>query len=199
MVDVATCDSAASNLRVERWFSKRFLRIPRLTLRCEIHAVSGVQTKAFKTVDGDMSGIINLALAMQPSGSAAQLRSIMKSVIKGNLEIFPDAEPPQSDSLEVQHRTEVFDILFGRTPTDLKRKETLHALLNGSIDGDVIAHYGPIEVDQFCDDVAHILLPCAIQVFARHRWLNSTEAIRETSLLFNCCRLADYFACTLAS
>ncbi len=193
MIDVSTCDSAGSNLRVERYLSQKYPSIPRLTLRCEIHIASGVQLRAFKTVDHDMSGIINLALALQPAGAAAAFRGCLRHVIKNSIVVYDAASPPLPDSPGVKHRTRIFDLLLGKSPEERRRSIILHSLLKGPISGDTVEYYGPAsDVDDFCEKLAANLLPNAIQVFARHRWLNSTEAIRDTTLIFSVCNLGDF-------
>ena len=89
-----------------------------------------------------------------------------------------DAEP-------MQHRKKLFDVLFSDCVQDQRRRLVLEFWLNGDLRSECVEHYGPCDADQFLDAVVAAMVPAPIALFCRHRWLNSSETMRQVALLFS--------------
>lgn len=105
--------------------------------------------------------------------------------MKANLVLYPNALALPDDCEAVLHRRRLLDIVFGHGLDLSHRKRMLDACCNGDIRSTQIEHYGNASPDKLARAIVFSLLPCSLRVFPRHRWLSSTESLREGSLLFN--------------
>jgi hypothetical protein len=183
-IDCGVCDRAASNLRTERILAATIGRW-RLTVHCEVHMLSTVQQKTLTLLDHDLSGMISLSLVMQAVGSVEKLRRHLVRVIMGSLNVYPGAHR-YSNEAAVSHRTGLFDVLFDDSASDRQRRIVLEFWLQGDLRSDRLEYYGPVpDRKAMAEAVALAILPGPIPVFQRHRWLNSTESIRQIARLMN--------------
>jgi hypothetical protein len=105
--------------------------------------------------------------------------------VKSNLVIYEGALALPDDCEAVLHRRRLLDLLFGHSLDLSYRKRILDACCNGDIRSTRIEHYGNANPDKLARAIVFALLPCSLRVFPRHRWLSSTESLREGCLLFN--------------
>jgi hypothetical protein len=73
-IDMAVSDRAASNLRMERFFSNE--SSSRLWLPCVIHQISTAQGRQLDLVKPDITGLVRLSLAMRPAGAIGRLKEV---------------------------------------------------------------------------------------------------------------------------
>jgi hypothetical protein len=186
VVEASSCDRAACNLRAEAHFAASRPTSPHLLLPCEVHMLSTIQQKAVETgFDADISGMIAAALSMQIAGSSDQLRKCMEKVILSNLDIFEGAAQLPDDDPSTLYRRRLLDETLGNDLANMQRKKVLDACCNGDVREESIAHFGNMSGTDIAKAVAAALLPRALPIFPRHRWLSSAECIAEASLLFN--------------
>ena len=131
-----------------------------------------------------MSGMIALSLATQQAGSTERLREAIRAVLKSRLVTYEGAQPLSDWHPTVVHRRRLLDVCFDSTPTSRTRRDILDKYLNGDIRSYDVEHYGNVNADELLNAVSEAILPGALPLFARHRWLTSSEVIRESLLLF---------------
>jgi hypothetical protein len=184
-VDISTCDRASANLKAEREYVSRRPWCPRLTIPCEIHILSTVQCKALNTnFSQDVTGMVAAALAMQLAGSSKRFREIMTDLIARRIDIFRGAGPEPPSSPAGIRRRAFLDFIFGDEICYAERKLVLSTYC-GDIDSKEIRVYGACDRQEVARAISQALLPRALPVFPRHRWLSSAECILELALLHN--------------
>ena len=126
--------------------------------------------------DGVMSMFVRLAILVVMS-------SKMPTLIAAPL---PDTHEA------VKHRRVLLQMCLGnRSPVEAGRLEKLDFWANGDPRSDVVEHFGSSSEDTIITEIIQALLPRALPVFPRHRWLTSADAMKEAALLCGFHRLLE--------
>jgi hypothetical protein len=160
-----------------------------LNMPCQIHDLTTGAKHASKVVDADVSGCVNLSLAMRGAGSVKALRACFQKAIANHLDIYP-GPPPSDTSSTFEHKEGVarkhklFDLCLpdGDRSAEL-RKIRLSRFLNGLI-SPRLQFFGRLDRETVSRRIAMELLPAAIKIFPRHRWLTSGKSFADSALLF---------------
>jgi hypothetical protein len=146
---------------------------------------STIQSKALNTnFRQDVTGMISAALAMQLTGSSKRFREIMTGLIASRMDIFEAAGPEPPSSPAGIRRRALLDFVFGDETCYAERKLVLSTYC-GDIDSKEIRVYGDCDRQEVARAISQALLPRALPVFPRHRWLSSAECLLELTLLHN--------------
>ena len=190
-IDATTCDRAGSNLRCEEGlYSQRRLDRLRFNLPCAIHCCSVAQGRSYAPVGKDISGAIAMALAMKPGGAVGAFRAAVQQVLEDRVR-FHDIQPPPPGAACSLHREAVLKIAFSSaapTAHEQNRMELLRLCLNGDwrLDAVDVCWPGlPPDKAAWATVVAVTLVPEAIALFPRNRWLQSAQSIMHVMLLAN--------------
>ncbi len=198
MVDISigVADRASSNLRAERALrivgaSARRLRAARITLSCDVHAWHRSCGRALNTI-GDLSGIVNLALATRIAPTSLQeIRDLAVHKILATLRVHTGA-PPLLDSDEaVLHRRRLFRLCLPPSPQNKKRFEILDYFLNGDIRLPYVEFYGNVDKQLLAQEVARALF-VRVPLLQRHRWCGAFAPVLQLALCFNTCGLGQF-------
>ena len=183
--DLVCADRAKANDAAEdAQYSE--LGLPRLRLPCFAHIMATSQGRGFNTVASDVSGGVAMTLYMRVSGQPAAFRKCVAhtllELVAGILDAHP--HPPE-------HPASVYRDTYLRLclpPRGEQRFIELSKELTGDIREDSIILRVPggeaaFDVCAWSERVAKLLVPSAIDVFARHRWCNSLETWSELALV----------------
>ena len=185
-VNAATADKAASNLRL--LLAHRFLNphAASFTTFCRIHCLATMVGRSTKLtqMELDVSGIVRSPLSLRGSGSARDLREHMARTLMVRLG-EKDLPPLPSHHPDTMFRDKLLSMLLpGPAPVELKRRQILEKYTS-TITAASIAYHGRLQdKDEVVRLMAHAILPSAIPVFQRGRWLKNTAPWREVTLFF---------------
>jgi hypothetical protein len=176
----------------------------RLSSGCSIHKAATVKTKCFELGDGDISGLIALALSERGAGRYESLRRIVGDICAELLEICRAAVFP-TDSDAAIHREAVLKVAFPTTQPHahsgsdfragsiaaLRQRASYERCFNGDIsDEKRIRLYVPAGAPNDATLKAMIRseapdaqLPKMLPVFPRHRWVGAQDCLRQGFLL----------------
>lgn len=162
---------------------------------CEVHKTANSTKKAMLVEDNTISGVVNLGLALEPSGSLQTLRSILQEVFLDELQVVY-AEPPGGEVL--RRRNAVLQTFLPIKAEQLnwkvnvrKRRFVLSYFANSDIRSDEIIHYCTWSC---CHDwnqtllhfqryVVWALLPHNLPVLQRKSWTGSDRSLDWCGLL----------------
>ena len=188
--DCSTCDRAGSNLRAEA--ALQFFDTPghaRLRLSCHVHQLSTVQGRAFDIVPDAISGCIAVALTMKRGSAVEDCRQALVAVLLESVQVVEGGAPYLVGSPQHIYRKAVFDLLLDVSVSGRKRRCTLEACLNGDLSDETILWFAPAgkgDPQKWARDTACALLPSAIKLFPRNRWVLSMGCVAELALLSVC-------------
>lgn len=149
----------------------------------KIHCLSTVQGRSLAVLDAEVSGVIATAIAMQAAGAVVRFRDALAETVEKFIAVFPGSPPPSPLHPDVQTKLRLWDLLLPESvPKAAERRETLSFLLNGTI-WQRLEHFGPVSPKEIATQVARALLPSAVPVFPRHRWVTSRQTFSEVALL----------------
>jgi hypothetical protein len=101
-----------------------------------------------------------------------------------------DSDPPGLDDPRVIFRNKLFDTCFAEDNCyDQRRRSRLASLLTGDLTSDTIEWYTRQERPnqaQYAAELAKALLPEAIAIFPRHRWLDKLGSVYNCFILARC-------------
>lgn len=194
----ANCDSAESNMKYQRFEACQDLRALCFTIRCRVHILSTIQGKAYLPCGWAISGLIALALAMQPSGAVFKLRRILEQHLRDNVVVFA-SEPPGPTDPRTVRRDALLQVCLGGPgsgkPREQKRRLVLETLCNGDWSAKAVQYYtlepAP-DLEAWSQRVARALLPEALALFPRHRWLNTLRPLLDSALLSGCHQILEH-------
>lgn len=166
---------------------------------CDVHKLYTATKTAMSTVDHDISGVLNLALALGEAGSLGKLRKILSRTLGNNLLITFGTPPVENkDSMAYTYRKELFDLFLptvgvdcARVRLNKQRRYILEYFLNGELFSHDICHvckWGCCSTpDQtwkyFGSYVSWALLPCGLHRFPRSRWTEWDKSLDWVGLL----------------
>jgi hypothetical protein len=195
-VDISSGDRGSANLKMDVALENVWTHARLCRLGCQTHCLHTVQGRVFNTLPSTISGVIAVALAQEGLGSAGKLRDAIKQVLMDSADIHINILPPRKEDSNSAYRAAVFDLLLPKTIVGRKRRAVLERLLHGDMTGNSIDVYFRLEdasvvkqreaLEEWAQDVADALFPCAHKVFPRHRWLTSVETLEGPALLCAC-------------
>eukprot|EP00438_Fugacium_kawagutii_P012510 Skav212718 [mRNA] locus=scaffold113:593428:599229:+ [translate_table: standard] len=191
-------DAYSANFVAERLLTEQMHSwTPSHTL-CDIHKLYTATKTAMSTVDWDISGLLNLSLALSGAGTVSSLRKILARLFGKHLVIVYE-HPPERAKQYLQALLDTFVPISGvddaRKKQNAKRRYILSYFLNGRFMdcGDTFRaeHYCPFAccktpgttLHHFSQSVTWALIPCALHKFPRSRWTNYDRSIDWCGLL----------------
>ena len=185
-------DSDAAVLRGERGLLSRNPRRTLLQGFCRLHRISAIASKGVdKVLSQDVTGIINVALALQSSGAMRLFRKCLRGVIKRGLVVLRGSPGPAAD----RRRSRLLEVFCPVVPADhmsFVNRAIVQQCANGNWD-----HTGVFEVfvsgEYNFQEVLHFLSVYFVRAVAarpfrpypRSRWTGARETLQQLGLLLN--------------
>ena len=203
----AVVDRFGANTRGERYMRSHNGKCTTTVFGCEVHKPAGSMQRCLFPGDSTISGVVNIGLAQEGSGSLQTLREILQTIFDESLQIV-FGSPPQGKPLA--HRKAVMDMFLpldtgtgtdgavhtlGAEPSfklkDRKRRFILSYFANSDLESYHIIHYCGF---QCCDSpestlycfqryVTWALLPSKLPVLSRKSWTGSSASFEWSGLL----------------
>jgi hypothetical protein len=184
----SVCDSGSNNLKYEAHMAMKS-PWPRIRLPCDVHHLSTVCGRSYRAVSADLSGVIAVCLACRVGKATTYLRQALAEVIADRAYVVANSPPPEPHAATAA----LVDQCVGSdTTVEVSRRISLKHLLRGDIRSKPIPVYvdGPVAAEsekgmivRFSKDLARHLLPRAIEMFPRHRWMTSIVSLKQIGLL----------------
>ena len=194
-------DAYSANFVAERLLTEEMPTWTPAHTLCDIHKLYTATKTSMATVDWDVSGLLNLSLALSGAGSISTLRKILAKLFGEKLEIV--FEDPPTNPHANMYREALLDTFVpvkhvdaGRRKLNAKRRYILRYFLNGnlSIGNETrlsLDHYCPfgccaspsLTMSHFTKWVTWALIPGAMHKFPRSRWTNYDRSIDWAGLL----------------
>ena len=190
-IRIPTMDRYSANFRAERhlrsWSSG--ISVPFV---CDVHKESSCVKRGLYTVAEDtMSGLVNLALALEAAGALNGLRKVLQNIFEESL-VIAYTPPGDEQSPEFKHRLGVYDLFLPLTSAkNKKRRFVLQTLANSDLQiSDIVHHcvFGCCEDAEstrkhFVQEVTEALLPCKLKVLNRKSWTGADTTVQWAGLL----------------
>ena len=195
-----TCsDSYSANFVAERGLTHETPEWVGLHGLCDVHKLYTSTKNGMATVEYDISGLLNLALALSEAGAVGKLRQLLSRILGNELQISY-SKPPANipNSLAQVYRTELFELFLPLTGVDSariklnrKRRYILEYFLNGELYTMNICHFcewsccpTPEHTWKMLGTyVSWALIPCNLHKFPRSRWTNWDRSLDWAGLL----------------
>ena len=189
VVDVTSADRAAENNSAEGGISaEKGERVWRWRNSCCAHGIHTAMGRGLDVVPGSVSGLVAFALAQRPGGAVAKLRQALGETLEASLdEIICGPGPPPGDPAMVR-RDALLEQCLPDTPRGRQRKHALRALITSDTAFSRCTFYTtgpPPSKAAWARAVARNLLPSAVPVLQRARWLLNEESFAAAALLHN--------------
>eukprot|EP00435_Cladocopium_sp_Y103_P020635 s658_g5.t1 len=190
-VRMPVIDRFAANFKAERFIRTRDPGVISAMFTCDVHKASGCVKNALSLNDDSLSGIINLGLSLEGSGSLDRMRGILQEIFADELQVVYQ-QPPGEGTEVFKHRQAVLSTFLPlKTPKSRKRCFVLHCLANSDISNHEIIHYchfgccssPEVSLRNFQNWVVWALLPSKLSVFNRKSWTGSDTAVHWCGLL----------------
>jgi hypothetical protein len=187
-INTTCADRAASNKRLEAIMHSREESDSklRLSIDCELHKAFLAQSQQFALVKADISGTINLAIALRGSGAMEVFRNTVVAFMKRRLKVYRGAFPSGPGTEAHRYREAIFSLFASSGPESTVLAAKRAALLREFANGDLrvrgeVQHLCPpghckSEADTvavFTTYITECLFPAALPLWPRHRWLGS--------------------------
>ena len=180
--DVCIRDSAPANIASDEIGYALGGDALRLCTGCTAHGISNSLAYAFTSVKEFISGMVSCSLAQKPGGAVPLLRLSLAEILFRHVQVRRGML--EKHDARLAYRDAVLDLCLKRDAAGIARRGNLELLLNGDLQSSTIHLHvqGDIEVNvrQWADAVAALLLPATIPVFPRF-----TYCVTLTHLLFN--------------
>ena len=204
-------DSYSANFLAERLLKQDMPSWISADTVCDVHRLYTATKTAMSTVDYDISGLLNLSLALSGAGTVSTLRKILARIFGRRLTIIYEHAPTETMGSPAQmYQQELFDTFLptigvdsARRTLNEKRRFVLSYYLNGRLGPGqkVIEHWCPFgcchtpsqTLMNFSKWVCWALIPCSLHRFPRSRWTNYDRSIDWTGLLAGCGLLEELF------
>jgi hypothetical protein len=95
-METSTVDAADSNLRFERSEASTRSAL-RLTLLCQVHMLSNLQTRMYFPVSHTISGFLAVALTMRAGGATYKCRKALEDFLIDTVCVVPSRPPGKDD------------------------------------------------------------------------------------------------------
>jgi hypothetical protein len=180
----ATLDKATANDRAFLGLAASFPEALSLRLHCDAHVISVVTGRTYGVVNGAISGLVAVALAMKPGGSFTTFKKVIVQTLRACVQVV-NGPPPAEHDPRVRYKRSLFKLLGVGCEV---RQTTLQELLNGDWTSDDILWYKPggateAQLQNWAEVVANVLMPKSLQIFPRTRWLSSLDSLSQVTLL----------------
>ena len=186
-VNCCTCDKAASNGRFLRARAALDAGALHLGTFCRIHCLCTTTSRCMKlhTVEADVSGVVRLGLAVRAVGTTKEIRSTLISILMSRHQIKEHEPPLTYDDDRAIFRRRVLQVLLaGPAMSDIRRRHVLDLHVS-TITLTETAYHGHVTDKQaFVTAMAEAILPSAIAVLQRGRWMRNVTPWREAALFF---------------
>lgn len=190
------CDRFAANSRGEQYLrSTRGDNALTTTFSCEVHKAASSCKQALFIEDNTVSGVINIGLSLEGSGSLQTLRSILQSIFEEELQIVY-SDPPTGDILK--HRIAIHDTFLPIRHDNQhfqyqtrKRRFILSCLANSDLHSSEIVHHCSWNCCRSQEDTSFLfkrfvtwaLLPHKMPVLQKKSWTSGDKSISWAGLL----------------
>lgn len=188
-------DRFSANMKAENFMACRHGNVVTTPFTCDVHKASSSIKSALSLTDDTLSGIVNLALALEGSGSLDQLRKITQQIFAEELQVV-FSQPLGPGTEEFAHRQAVLDAFLpldgdGPNLQTRRRRFVLQSLGNSNIAHHEIIHHcsfsccrSPEEtLPNFQKWMTWALLPAKLGTFNRKSWTGADVAVHWRGLL----------------
>ena len=203
----AVVDRFGANTRGERYMRSHTGTCTTTIFGCEVHKAAGSMKRSLFPADKTTSGVVNIGLAQEGSGSLQTLRQILQAIFDESLQIV-FGSPPQGKPLA--HRKAVMDMFLPLSDSDAvhtqglglgaeqsfklrnrKRRFILSYFANSDLESFKIIHFCGFQccetpestVYSFQRYVTWALLPSKLPVLSRKSWTGSSASFEWSGLL----------------
>ena len=186
-VRLSTSDQDGAIERAERSRTSKFdlVRVP-----CHVHIAAAVLKKAGAILDFDVTGMVQLSLALNTPGAMTGFRKALRQVLTKRLRVCVGHPPPAASRA---NRT-LLDLLFeGCGPYDPARRAVIDSLANGDWSSRQFVDTwvsGPkslrSQLHLFQTKWVQAVCGAAPLVYPRHRWTGAEGTMRWI-LVLHCC------------
>ena len=185
-VDSSTADRASANNKCEFELASE-AGLPRFRMPCAAHICSTSQGHTFGTSSRVVSGIIHASLSQQDAEAVDKLRQAISLVLFHSC-VPVDCSLPDSDDQRRRNLAAILDECLRKDPVSQRRRMKIWLNMVGDPASDVIYWCRPggahgADIWDWATKLASSLLPSAIAVFPRHRWIQALHPFMEYSLL----------------
>ena len=185
---ISCCDRAGSNGVAEDQVYAATADVARLRMPCYARIAATSQGRGFSAVAEMFTGIIAGSLTMAKAGEADDFGECIQQALLDGLDLggVLDAQPLPADSPAVRYLDDLLRLTLPGTDSGFARAQALRDLLTSDVREVSIwlrVPGGVLDRKSWAKQVAENLLPTAIAVFPRHRWVNSADAVGAYALL----------------
>lgn len=197
-------DAYSANFVAERMLTREMPSWVSAHTLCDVHKLYTATKTSMATVDWDVSGLLNLSLALSGAGSISTLRQILARLFGEKLVIiYQDAPANRRDSDAHRYRQALLDTFVPITGVDRKRKSLnrkrrfiIEYFVNGELS---VGMETNLKLQHFCEFgcctspsqtlkhftkwVTWAMLPGAMHKFPRSRWTGYDRSIDFAGLL----------------
>ena len=193
LCDAVCTDAYSSNLAAEKALQSENPQWLKMYSQCLLHKVAAIQSAQFRLVEGHVSGLLSLSLAMQASGTTVVLRDILTRILKQRFRIRY-GEPPEQfrDYQDAVH--ELWLPIEADQDSYLlhaRQRTVLSHICNGDLQQEATVDFRTRDEDMtkemllpmWLKRAVAALLPHKAPFFNRSKWLGSEKCIRWAGLL----------------
>ena len=190
LVRTAIIDRFSANFKAERHLRSNHPHEGFVSsiFACDVHRESSAIKQGLWLTNNTMSGLVNLALALEGSGMLSRMRTILQSIFKEELAVVHQFPPDGC----FDHRKQVLDLFLpAKGPKSLKRRFVLQSLCNGDLTSSDITHYCSFSCCSSPEHTLHYfqtwvvwaLLPAQLPVLNRKSWTGADKSLQWAGLL----------------
>ena len=182
-----TADKAASNGRFLKARAVLDAFAFHIGTFCRIHCLCTATSRCMKldTVEDDVSGVVRFGLALRPTGTTKCVRDCLADVLMWRHEIKPHEAPMKPDDARTLFRRRLLQVLLpGPLLSDVRRRHVLDLHVS-TITPTGSAYHGHVaDKRAVVEEMARAILPAAIAVLQRGRWMRNVTPWRDVALFF---------------
>ncbi len=194
-VRLSCTDKAGANFRCEAGLQEEGY-MPDVTschVPCDVHRLSTSIGVSNKTVQTDVSGVLNCGLVCNEVGATRRFREFLKEIFLQELHIVHDSPPGTAK----ERRDEIYNLFLPITgvtlssrKSNLKRRKILSTFLNGTLLEECCTHYcegccASIEETHayFASFVSWALIPFNLPIYSRKSWVGQNFSLEWIGIL----------------
>lgn len=194
-------DKASSNDKAEHAFGaerRAFGFTPPCIMHCELHIAATISTRTFINMEGDITGIIRMALSLQMGAYMHRFRMILRGIVYSRVKICIGVPPAEA----MKHRARVLQVFGGSGRQVVQTLIALHMLPNGDWrDSEYICIFVSPAIRGASEDerlkqlvvfgIEHVMTSSRLPLYSRARWTGfdlSLDWLGKLSLCHNLLR-----------
>ena len=199
-IRVPVIDRYSANIKAEKVLLSENPGMVTALFPCDVHRQSTCVKNALKVSEATVSGVLNIGLMLEETGSVAKLQQILRDIFLERLEVVFDA-PPRG--WVEDHRRQLLDLCCpvehgkGSLELNKKRQLILNHFANSDLTSESIRHYCRFNCCEsvqataryFATFVAWALAPHKPGVLSRKSWTGADVSFSWCTLMSGCWNL----------